>query len=292
MRQLPLLLLLAGCDLIGGGGEDPILPTGSRPADAPDFVVLAASGHELNISAFPYRDGYLIREGAALDVAGALEGLGASVAVWDHGDAFWNHDAAGVALSPLDAGEPVSFGFLQLIIDMESIRDQWIAAYDNPTKIVVLGHSHGVVWAHLAAHLVPEAPVDVLIDLDGDVEGWDFEGPTGVSVDGWDQVLLDYTNANGIDWPFDVWAVRDSWAVDGVATLMDVEDVVPTSAALNLEVWGAGQLLRDQNPNLRLDGSDSNVLRLETTLSHEALARGGTEATAWIAEQLVAWYGG
>lgn len=292
MRCLPFLCLLSGCSLIGGGGTEPTTPTGARPAEAPDVVILAASGHELNVSAFPYRDGYLIREGAALDVAAALEGLGASVAVWDHGDAFWNHDANGVELSPLDAGEPVSFGFLQLIVDLETIRDQWIATYDNPTKIVILGHSHGVVWAHLAALLVADAPVDVLIDLDGDVEGWDFEGPVGMSVDGWDQVLLDYTNAYGIAWPFDPWAARDAWAVDGVPTLMDVEDVVPTSAALNLEVWGGGQLLRDQNPNLRLDGSDTNVLRLETTLSHEALARSGTEATAWITEQLVAWYGG
>ncbi len=292
MRLLMLLLLLAGCDLIGGGDADPDLPTGDRPADAPDFVILAASGHEFSVGAVPYRDGYLIRKGAALDVAAALEALGASVAIWDHGDAFWNHDADGVALSPFDAGEPVSFGFLQLIVDLETIRDQWIAAYDNPTKIVVLGHSHGVVWAHLAMQLVTDAPVDVLIDLDGDVEAWDFQGPVGVSVDGWSQVLQDYTANYGIDWPFDVSAARDGWTVDGVATLMDAEDVVPASARLNLEVWGAGQLLRDQNPNLRFDGSDADVVRLETALSHEALAGSNTEATAWIAEQLAAFYGG
>ncbi len=291
MLALPLLLLLTGCDLVGGEQTaEPPATTGARPADAPDFVVLAASGHEVNISAFPYRDGYLIREGAALDVAAALEDLGATVSVWDHGDALWNHDADGNALSPFDGGEPVSFGFLQLVVDLEWIRDTWIASFDDPTRIVVLAHSHGVVWAHLALLLVPDAPVDVLIDLDGDVEAWDGQGPTGVAVDGWDQALVDYTNAYGLTWPFDVWAVRDAWVVDGVDDPMDIEDIVPASAALDLELWGAGNLLRDADPNLRPDGTDIDVHRLETGLSHEGLARGGTEATAWIAEELSAFY--
>ncbi len=295
MRALLPILLLSACDLLGGGGDGSGgggTTSGQRPADAPDVVVIAASGHEFSVNTVPYRDGYLIRDGAALDVAATLEGLGFSVAVWDHGDALWNHDEAGTALSPSDPGEPVSFGFLQLLSDLELIRDTWISSYENPTRIVVLAHSHGVVWAHLAMNLVTDAPVDVLIDLDGDVEGWDSVGPAGLAVDGWDQALLDFTANFGINWGFDVWAARDAWPVIGDDVLHDIEDVVPASAALNLEVWGGGNLLRDQDPNVRLDGTDTDVLRLETSLSHEALARSGTESTAWIAEQLTAFYGG
>jgi hypothetical protein len=294
MRWLILLLLLTGCDFLNGEGTTPetTVTTGSRPSDAPDVVVLAASGHEFTVNTALYRDGYLIRDGAALDVASALEGQGFSVFVWDHGDALWNHDAEGNQLGPADSGEAVSFGFLQLIADLEFIRDTWIASYDNPTRIVVLGHSHGVVWAHLAMNLVTDAPVDVLIDLDGDVEGWDSSGPMGVAVDSWDQWLVDFTNTFGVEWAFDVWSARSSWPIIGDSVLRDIEDVVPTSATLNLEVWGGGQLLRDTEPNIRLDGTETDILRLETKLSHEALARGNTEATIWIAEQLAAFYGG
>lgn len=292
---LPLLLTLAGCDLIGnpfeGDATTPAPTTGARPAGSPDVVILAASGHEFTVTSGPYREGYLIRDGAALDVGASLEALGLTVSIWDHGDAFWNHDVDGNAWSPLDSAEVVSFGFLQLVVDLEFIRDNWIAAYDNPTRIVVLAHSHGVLWAHLAMHLVTDAPVDALIDLDGDVEGWDQFGPGGVLVDNWDLVIQQYVAATGVDWPFDASAARDSWSVPGEEDLMDIEDVVPASATVNLEVWGLGQPLRDEDPNLRLDGSELDVVRLETTLSHEMLARSGTEATAWIGEQLTSFYG-
>lgn len=290
MHRLLPLLLLSGCAWLNGTGEAVDPPTtGNRPSDAPDFVVLACSGHEFTVNAGLYRPSYLIRDGAALDVGAALESLGASVSVWDHGDSFYDHDDEGNAFTP-GSGEATDYGFLQLLEEMVFIRDSMIAQFDNPTRVVVLAHSHGVVWCHTAMHLISDLPVDVLIDLDGDVESWDSTPFPGVAADSWDAVISEYNGITGFEWAFDIRAARDGWTVPGLAEPQDIEDVVPASADLALEVWGGGQMLRDVDPNVRLDGSSDGILRFETGQSHEALARSGNEGVSWAVEQLLDYY--
>ncbi len=291
-RLLPLVLLLSGCAWLNGAGEptEPAPTTGNRPADAPDFVVLACSGHEFTVNNGLYRSSYLIRDGAALEVAAALESMGSSVSVWDHGDSFYDHDEDGNAFTPGSA-DAADFGFLQLLEEMVFIRDSMIAQFDNPTRVVALAHSHGSVWCHTAMHLISDLPIDVLIDLDGDVESWDSEAAAGVPADFWDAVIAEYNGITGFNWAFDISQARDAWSIPGIDALQDIEDVVPASVDLNLEVWGNGQFLRDEDPNVRLDGSVDGVLLLQTGESHENLARAGNEGIGWAVEQMLEYYG-
>ena len=224
------------------------------------------------------------------DVAAALESLGASVSVWDHGDSFYDHDSDGNAFTP-GSGEAADYGFLQLLEEMVFIRDSMIAQFDNPTRVVVVAHSHGVVWCHTAMHLISDLPVDVLIDLDGDVESWDHIPAPGVAADSWNAVIADYNGQTGFSWAFDITQARDGWTVPGMDELQDIEDVIPSSADLALEVWANGVLLRDEDPNVRLDGTIDDVLLLQTGESHEGLARSGNEGITWAVEQLLEYYG-
>ncbi len=284
MRHLLLsAILLAGCvseDVEWEPGTD-----GPRPEESPDFVILAASGHCLtNCPAFPREN--LVSQGTAERIGDLLNSYGWSVAIFQYADAFYNHLANGQAVLPYSEEAPVQFGFLQMLADLQDIRDLWIGEFQNPTGIVLLGHSHGVVWTHTLATLRSDVPIDFLIDLDGDSHGWADEGDEFVTGDGWGPIIEQYTEAEGVIWDYPIEQATDAWQVSGLDELQDIEDIVPGHVAWNLEVHGDSFTLRDQDPNHRFDGTDLGIIVGETNEEHDRLDDPGSQSMDWVLERM------
>ena len=282
---IPLILptLLAACD--PGEGTGPTGEDGGLGIDRPHVLVLAASGHPLTVTT-GHHEAYLVEQGTAGRIHDQLSADGSLVYVWDHADEFFSHDDQGNELTPWDNADFTSFGFLHLVEDLRWADENWIQGRDTPTRLMVLGHSHGVVWAHIALHLYPDIPVDVLIDLDGDCTAWGSDVVPGLPSDGWDQVIQQWSAVNQVEWAFDIWNACDAWTIEGIDGLFDIEDVVPASVALNLEVRSAGQILFDADPNVQLDGSTEGILSFDTAEGHEEVAGPWSESMHWVLEQL------
>lgn len=280
---LPTLLLACGEGL--GGQDGPTGEDGGLGIDRPHVLIMGASGHKLTVSTGP-NEAYLVQQGTAGRLHDQLSADGALVYAWDHADEFFSYDDLGNALTPWDNANFVSFGFLHFVEDLRWVDENWIQGRESPTRLIVLAHSHGVVWAHIALHLYPDIPVDVLIDLDGDCTAWGSDVVPGLPSDGWDQVVQQWSAVNQVEWSFEIWNACDAWTIDGIDGLFDIEDVVPASVATNLEVRSDGLILFDADPNVRLDGSIDGILSLETAEGHEEVAGPWSESMHWVLEQL------
>lgn len=287
LAALVALVLLTGCPLLFPNAYPTPEPgPEGLGTDRPHAIVIGVSGHPLSVSSNPNTE-YLLNRGTLGAMVEVLsEGNTRLVYAWDHADAFYSMDSQGNFLTPFDSADFVSFGFLHLLSDLQFIRDEWVDGVEQPTRVIVIGHSHGVVWAHIAAMLVPDLPIELMIDIDGTVESWDGFGPTGLSVDGFDQVIVDYSNAVNAGWPFEVWLARDAWEIPGQTELADIEDVVPANVATNLEIRTDGLLLYDADPNVRIDGTIEGI---EVFLSHEGhdeSANPSSDAMTWVLNYL------
>lgn len=145
---LGAVLLLAAC---GGGGADPIVEPGPEPY-RPDIALLLVSGHD----DFAPTAAYLALDAGPV-LRDALVAAGRSVQV-----GYYVDDPDPVEDSP---------GFYGLLADMRFLRDVWVP---RGTRVVLVAHSHGGVWAHAACRDVPGLAVECLIDLDCSSYGWEF----------------------------------------------------------------------------------------------------------------------
>lgn len=283
MRYLLLMLLLSGCAT--PTAEHVAGTDGPRPDESPDYVILAASGHCLtNCPAFPREN--LVGQGTAQAIVDLLDSYGLSTAVFSYADAFYNHLSNGIAVLPYSEEAPVQFGFLQMLADLQDIRDLWIGDYQDPTGVILLGHSHGVVWTHTLATLRSDVPIDYLIDLDGDSHGFEDEGDKLVTGDQWGPIIQEYTELEGVIWDYPIEEVADRWQVSGLDNPQDIEDVVPGNVAWNLEVHGGSFALRDQEPNHRFDGTDLGIIIGETNEEHDRLDDPGSQSMDWVVARL------
>jgi hypothetical protein len=136
-------------------------------------VIFSFSGH-----CFPAPCGlrrnpeYLEAGGTPTEIERVIESHGYWPMVLSYADEFYNRAPDGGAGLPDGDEEIEDYGFLQALSDMVWVQENWVANYDNPSRSVVLAHSHGTVWAHAALVLYPEMDVDILIDLDGVSTGW------------------------------------------------------------------------------------------------------------------------
>lgn len=254
-----------------------------RPADAPDFTIVMVSGHCRPGRCPPGENHeYLVSvHGTYGPIADVIEAHGYDWVAFGYEDAFY------------DRGEE-GFGFLTLLQDLAWIHDNWIADFDDPTRLIVVAHSHGTVWSHLALdvfeHLGVPLPVDVLVDLDGNSLSWESDLATGGIGDGWKAVIRDYNARTGTEWPFDISDCADYWAVPGVAEPQDQEDLVMDSVAINLEVYNTVNAPNDPDPNHRKDGSRVAIYPFGSARGHNDVVRPESDAMRWVATNIDAAY--
>ena len=220
-------------------------------------------------------------QGTAQAIVDLLASYGLSTAVFSYADAFYNHLSNGIAVLPYSEEAPVQFGFLQMLADLQDIRDLWIGDYQDPTGVILLGHSHGVVWTHTLATLRSDVPIDYLIDLDGDSHGFEDEGDKLVTGDQWGPIIQEYTELEGVIWDYPIEEVSDRWQVSGLDDPQDIEDVVPGNVAWNLEVHGGRSRCGTRS---RITGSTGRTWASSS-------ARRTRSTIAWTTPALRAWTG-
>ena len=250
--------------------------------DRPDVVVFSVSGHDISDSN-DLNEEYLYERGAVLQVANALP-AGTDVMLLPYADELENSRGEGDTIE--------TYGFLQLQSDLEFVSQNWGGLCSAPPAVIIIAHSHGVVWSHTAVHMLPGLYVDVLVDLDGQSDGW--ERPYwGLVGDHWAHELQAFADDYGPSWPFSPWDAANAaqWGYQ------DVEDVVPWNVGLNLEVASdpsvldmvgkVGFVLTDRDPNSRTDGSTTGIYREEFSgLSHSEVSYDDTAALNWVAEEI------
>ncbi len=264
-----------------------------RPDDAPDVLILSVSGHNLWFGLSPectgtgYNCEYLLQRGTLDAIGQVFLNRGYGVEGWTHVDELYDQyeDIDGDGQE-----EIVDFGFLALLDEIDWVVENWIADFDNPTRVIVVAHSHGGVWAHSALMLRPSLPVDVLIDLDSNALCWEEDFACALNGDNWQSAINDYVDYYAPDWWFDVGDAGDSWLVPGLDALQDIEDVVPDSVLLNLEVHGSTLLAYDNQFNYRRDGSLTGLWANYFDESHRDITLPGSDAMQWVAESINAVY--
>ncbi len=271
-----------------------------RPERGPDVVIIGVSGHDRSLGR---RNPEYLEERGTLDaIAAPIRAAGFSVEVEAFGDEYFTQRDA--------QGAVATRGFLDLLrlLDVlerrfvnRELEDGQLYPVFNPTRIIVVSHSHGVVWSHLALHVFEQLgstlKVDLLIDLDGQSRGW--ERPYLAVGDRWAEIIYDDTVATGHRWPFEIWDPADT--TYGMMRDEDIEDVVPDLALINLEVV-ARRLdpviginvefyINDHDRNHRLDGSTDEILTRAFDLTHKQITYPNLQGIRWVVDQVRAIYG-
>jgi hypothetical protein len=273
----------------GGGSDDDEASQNLRPDDAPDYLVISVSGHCFLSDCPPesYSPEYLERGGSLEAIASMVAADGNEVHYISYGDSLYTY-------RPEDGWDPGVYGFLDLTEDLAWVYENWIEGVSNPTQLIVIAHSHGTVWSHTALHLMPEVPVLLLVDLDGESLGWESDSWTLNTLgDDWASETAEFYEANRSDWPmsvfwsFDIWNAANSWDIPGMAELQDVEDVVPHNVVVNVETASTSSVLQDAEWNHRPDGSQTDIYRFQAEFDeHHEVDDLGSETMDWLLERL------
>lgn len=270
-------LLSACAPLVWRPGKSPALDLNAAP---PDVVLLSVSGRCGPPCAAPRDDWDSLTPRGTVDaVAGAIADAGLKVQVAGYAsnanETFFSKQV--LAFQP---------GFGSLVRDLNRMRSTWLAG-PNPPRLVLLGHSQGVIWTHYLTRIYPDVPFSLLIDLDGSCTFWGADRAT-------DQLLvpLNYP-APGLPKP--------AQACENLTTpagTLRGKDVVWPNVERNLEVQSkrlpartssAGGLpvnyLFDLTRNARPDGSRIGI---ETFISvredHSAVSHPNSDALRWVSE--------
>ncbi|WP_207795320.1 hypothetical protein [Deinococcus koreensis] len=280
MRPLAPLLLSLLLMLVGCAPNLVIHPFRAAPlaldGPAPDVVVLSISGRCAPPCVSP-RDNwdYLSSRGTLDRLADTISAAGYRVQV----AGYASHPAA-LAQSPYLA--TAQRGFESLLADFDRMNRGWLGG-PRPPRVVMLAHSHGVVWSHLLTRRYPQVPFALQIDLDGICVAWGSDygaalrdvpaPPEGLPSA---RAACDKVNVKG----------------RGVA----YKDIVWPNVARNLEVQSkrlpsrtgaSGGLpvnyLFELSANRRLDGTTGGLERFVSAREdHGAVTRPGSDALNWV----------
>ncbi len=214
-------------------------PTGTaRPVGTPDVLILAFSGR-CAMGTCDAPDGNV--DDLALDTLPALvDALTAEGFVV----AFRSYR------SHVEDDGALGRGYRSAATDLERIVADWIVGRSDPTRLVLLAHSHGTQFAHLLAFEHPRVPFAASVVIDSVCLGWDADHAQRLvevvapGTGTWRPAAAYHVGCNVLDVP-------------GTGR-RDLGDVVPWNVASSLEVQSGGQtlgLVRDATPNVRLDGT-------------------------------------
>lgn len=263
-----------------------------RPQDAPDVLLLAVSGRcPVACQAPGDNIDYLTPRGTVQALAAALEAHGLSVTSYAVASNLGQHTPRTISQAQVGVGRSVAAiqdGFLQLEARLNTAYTDWIQGRSNPTRIVLLAHSHGVVWTHALARAHPEVPIATMIDLDGVCDFWETDNRRQVQA---------YVSQQGHNpWSFDLADPCGSVRVGNVR--YDLKDVVYPNVAVNLEVQSQRLVGREGGSvianfpfdglgNVRSDGSRTGVVTFRSAgETHSVVSRPGSRAFAWVGSQL------
>lgn len=280
----PLLLVVLALGLTGcvphWRVQDTRTPALDVTGPAPDVIVLGVSGRCSPPCVAP-RDNwdYLSSRGTLDAVADVYSAAGYTVQV-----AGYASHPAHMHTSPyLSRPQP---GFAALVTDLQRVQETWLGAA-RPPRLVLVAHSHGVVWSHLLTRVFPTVRFEMQVDLDGLCVAWRSDYRSSV------QALP----AASADQPQPLDACEP---VRVAGRTVPLKDVVWPNVAANLEVQSkrvpartgpSGGLpvnyLFETSRNVRLDGSAAGITRFVSVREdHSAVTYPNSDSVRWVTAQL------
>lgn len=245
-----------------------------RPEDAPDVVIIGFAGRcgvfPLCLPPTDNRD--YLSDAPSPNTLGAVartfEQLGYSTAAFSFRSSLYD--------------SPNGFGYQTADALLEYVRDHWIRDYRDPTRVVLVAHSHGNQFLSLLAWDHPAVRFDYAIYLDAVCYAWDGDHA---------QPLASVYGARS-DYPAPLDTLPgacDTLHVPGVG-LQDISDVVPWNVWWSLEVRSGGVIwsgmVADDDPNHRPDGTYGNAVGMASLYQpaegHNAIHRDGSPALGWV----------
>ncbi|PYE54850.1 hypothetical protein [Deinococcus yavapaiensis] len=281
------LFLLAACaprPASYGGGETPY--TGDltlRPEGTPDVVIFSVAGRCSAFCTTAPQDNwdYLTPRGTVAAIANAFRAKSFKVETYGYSSNLFETHRSGISNKD-------EAGFLKLEADFRRVSDEFVRGKANPTRIVLLAHSHGANWTHTLAKLYPYTPIALMIDLDAICALWDLDNRPAF------ETL--YRERGGSPWAFDPSRACDVTYIRRKA--YRVKDIAFPNVALNLEVQSQrvvpggtsddprnlpANLPFDTTNNVRLDGSRDGIETLTSwTEDHSTVTRPTSRAMKWV----------
>ncbi|ULH14268.1 hypothetical protein MF271_01735 (plasmid) [Deinococcus sp. KNUC1210] len=265
-----------------------------RPEGSPDILMVTFSGRCPCFNVPGDNVDYLTARGTSDDLAAPFRARGLSVLIVGASGHLTAHVPLAVHNEQLGSGvtvAPPQEGFVQMEARLVAAQRDWIVGRSNPTRIVLVGHSHGVVWTHALARAHPDIPISALIDLDGICDLWELDNR---------RLIQDYVKQAGQNpWPFDLSNSCASVRVGHVR--YDLKDVVYPNVALNVEIQtqplvvlpGGGTDLNfpfDRLANIRPDGSHAGIqTRRFSSETHTSVTLPGLPALMAVKSMLSPW---
>lgn len=241
-------------------------------AAAPDLVLFFVSGHsDLHplTDPLPAAYPYLAREGTAgPNITSFLASQGYKVRAQHYVDHLYDANGYG--------------GYLSLLHDLSSTERAWGRF---GTRLIVVAHSHGGVWAHAAIEGSPDIEITCLVDLDTSSFGWGDAHPGVPFADPRNRYAEPQAAAVG-DYP--------GTPLD-ISPYADLEDVVSQNVLYELEVRSGAPALGiaewfDERWNTRHGGDTDGLSRyLSPIPSHSGVAQPGAAleyVKHWLLERL------
>jgi hypothetical protein len=255
-----------------------------RPEGSPDVVVMGFAGHcgpFCNVQdTWSYLDaaetdtGYIETAQAVTDI---LERQNYSVAYFDVSSFVKSHESL--------LSKQTENGYLEAQAYLNEVKTNWIADFENPTHVILLAHSHGTLWATLLAINNLDVTFDYFIYLDGIC--WQFWGKHK-------NYIRSAYRALGQPLPFPLGEGDPCVFFDiaGQDKLQDINDVVPANVIYGLEVsspldYFALNVVRDDDPNVRINGSKRFVWTIESQQGHSDINNRYGDAMNWIEEMML-----
>ena len=251
-----------------------------RPAEAPDVAIIGIAGRcgsALKCLAPTDNKAYLddLQDANGPETLQALErtfqALGYSTTAFSF-------------RSNLYSDEVLGDGYLAADLTLDYIRDEWIRDYENPTRVVLVAHSHGNQFMSLLAGDHPEIQFAYGIYLDAVCSFWDSDHVKSGMFD------AAFGGIAGYPAPLNrVTYACDSLYVSGVG-MQDISDVVPWNITYGLEVRSGGVawsgLVADDDPNHRPDGTSGESYGIagvyEPDEGHNIIHVDGSVGLGWV----------
>ena len=130
-------------------------------------------------------------------------------------------------------------GYVEAEAFLLDMYHRFIRDSDNPARVVLVGHSHGAVWANLLAWNNPQVPISYLISLDSVCTGWMGDHAAYVQQHyGW--------NTEQYPWPLSESPDPCLLTFDGLPEPRAIGDVIPSNVRYNLEVQSVTHAFRPE----------------------------------------------
>jgi PKD repeat protein len=193
---------------------------------------------------------------------------------------------------------PGHYGYIEARFLLEDVVTGLVSDYDNPTKLVIVGHSHGATWATLLTHDFPNVKFDYVIYLDGVCNHWDRDHKDYI-IDFFRNIpeyrprlISQYAQGcNSFLIGNDLYHAKDTvnsnviYAIevqsdDRLATLPDNNEVESQSLDPS---WAVS----DRFNNVRLDGLSTNIFtRRFYGEGHTTVVKYNSDAMNWVTQQI------